>query len=130
MVGVVTEDDDGETAVGRGQTTERKQEQPKKPKVTPYHDDRHPDSHHPDTNNLPIPTKSVFDLPIKEVAINQEQIDTLASYLPKITDKCKNNFFSFFNIKNAMELHKVPADKYKGTINSFDLNIESQKVTA
>jgi len=122
MVGVVTEDDDGETAVGRGQTTERKQEQPKKSE--------------PKTNNLPIPTKSVDKSTCTEklnniqhennLALNQEQIDTIASYLPKLTNKCKSNFFDFFGLKDETELYKIPADKYKGTINSFDLNLNSQ----
>ncbi len=75
------------------------------------------------TNNLPIPTDSLITPPEKNVALNQEQIDTLASYLPKLTNKCKSNFFSFFDIKDETELYKIPADKYKGTINSFDLNI-------
>ena len=123
MVGVVTEDDDGETAVGRGQATERKQEQPKKS----YQNDYQNDSHN-DTNKLPIPSKSVFDPPEKELALNQKQIDTIAYYLPKITDKCKNNFFSFFNIKDETELNKIPSSKYLGTINSFELNIESQRM--
>jgi ERF superfamily len=117
MVGVVTEDDDGETAVGRGQAVERKQEQQKKP----YQNDRHPD-----TNNLPISNELVDDPSKKDLALNQEQIDTLRSYLPRITIKCKNNFFDFFGIKNESELYKIPADKYKGTINSFDLNIDTQ----
>lgn len=82
------------------------------------------------TNSLPISTNSVFDLPEKELALNQEQIDNIASYLPKITTKCKNNFFDFFGLKDETELYKIPADKYKGTINSFELNIESQKASA
>ncbi len=104
--------------------------------VNAYHNDRHPDSHHADTNNLPIPTKSVDSSPHaennqnnqdeKNLALNQDQIDTLASYLPKITKKCKYNFFDFFGIKDESELYKIPADKYKGTINSFDLNIATQ----
>lgn len=112
MVGVVTEDDDGETAVGRGQSIERKQEQPKKPESK--------------TNDLPIPTNSVTAPPEKNLALNQEQIDTLRSYMPKITPECKINFFNFFNLKDETELHKIPADKFKGTINSFELNIDNQ----
>jgi hypothetical protein len=79
------------------------------------------------TNDLPIPTKSVDAPPDKSLALNREQIDTIALYLPKITNKCKSNFFNFFGIKDESELYKIPIEKYKGTINSFDLNIESQK---
>ncbi len=93
--------------------------------VMPYQNDNHND-----TNKLPIPTNSVISTPEKIVALNQEQIDTLASYMPRITQKCKYNFFDFFGIKDESELHKIPADKYKGTINNFNLNIESQKVTS
>jgi len=82
------------------------------------------------TNEVPIPINSVTAPPEKNLAINQEQIDTLASYMPKITQKCKYNFFDFFGIKDESELHKIPADKYKGTINSFDLNIASQSMVS
>ncbi len=121
MVGVVTEDDDGETAVGRGQSMERKQEHQKKP----YQNDNQNDCHN-DTNNLPISTKSVVEQPEKSLALNQEQIETIASYLPRITPKCKSNFFDFFGIKDKTELYKIPADRYKGCINSFNLNIDEQ----
>jgi hypothetical protein len=86
-----------------------------------------------------VPTNSVAELPYPEniqnapkinIAINDEQIDTLRSYLPKLTIQCKSNFFSFFNIKDESELYKIPADKYKGTINSFDLNIASQSMVS
>ncbi len=131
MVGVVTEDDDGETAVGRGQTTERKQEQPKKTYQNDGHNERQnslmKDKLVDNTTNSAIDNSVVND---KNLALNQEQIDTLRSYLPKLTSKCKSNFFDFFSIKNESELYKIPADKYKGTINSFDLNIDSQKATA
>jgi len=89
--------------------------------VTPCHDDNHNESH-----NAPISTKLVDASPEKNVALNQEQIDTLASYLPKITQKCKYNFFDFFGIKDATELYKIPAERYKGCINSFNLNINEQ----
>jgi hypothetical protein len=91
--------------------------------VTTYQNDIHND-----TNNLPKSTELVSNPPPpkKDLVLNQDQIDTLASYLPRITQKCKYNFFDFFGIKDATELHKIPADKYKGTINSFDLNIATQ----
>ena len=142
MVGVVTEDDDGETAVGRGQAAERKQEQPK----NPYHNDNHNDCQNALMNDklvnanpyaeilkdiLPMPyPENIQNAPKINIALNQEQIDTLASYLPKLTSKCKSNFFDFFGIKDESELYKIPADKYKGTINSFDLNIASQSMVS
>lgn len=93
--------------------------------VTPYQNDSHNES-----QNVLMNPKLVDTPPEKNLALNQEQIDTLASYLPKLTSKCKSNFFDFFGIKDETELYKIPVDKYKGTINSFDLNIDSQKATA
>jgi hypothetical protein len=99
--------------------------------VTPCQNENHNEN-----QNVPIPTKSV-DKPShiensednqdkKNLALNQEQIDTLRSYLPRITIKCKHNFFDFFGIKNESELYKIPVERYKGCINSFNLNIDEQ----
>jgi len=115
LLALTAEDDDGETAAGRGKA-QKKQEQPKR-------------TYHNDAKKLPISDEYLGNSSEKEVALNQEQIDTLAFYLPRLTQKCKYNFFNFFGIKDETELHKIPADKYKGTINSFELNIEAQKVS-
>ena len=89
--------------------------------MTPYQN-----NNHCATNYLPETNELVDKEPKKNLALNQEQIDIILSYMPKITNSCKKNFFNFFDIKDEKELNKIPLDKYKGTINSFDLNIASQ----
>lgn len=115
MVGVVTEDDDGETAVGRGQS-ERKQEQPKKPK--------------PENDYLPIPTNLVNTPNEKHVAINRDQLDTILEILPKVEEKCRANMWKYLNNQDIYSPEEIHQSLYKGVINSLKLNLEKQKAYA
>lgn len=107
LLGVVNEDDDGETAVGRGQAQqERKQEQPKKP--------------------LPESKVTTLSSDKKSVAINQEQLDTLLEILPRVESKCRENMWVYLKDAGITTESEIPESLYNGIIKSLRLNIEKQ----
>lgn len=110
LVGVVADDDDdGETAVGRGSNaTQQKNAKP--------------------TNNQPVINKNVEENVNKihniEPKMSEKQIETLLQYLDKIDGACKGNMLKYMKDKYNTEYFKdLPNMEYERMLKAFEKNI-------